>query len=150
MNKYFKVGLILFSLCILSVSAEVPDQEKIKKEIYSRFQQLFELKNGQGDETAKRLMEQAKKSAGNLNIEFAEMKKVMLEWDAGSELLFKKLQTQEEKINQIKEDFETLLKKKVSEKDPQAITIAEKGEANGGKLELTVRQMLELISKWEK
>jgi len=149
-SKNLKILMTLFCFLTFSSFAEVSDQEKIKKEIMGKFQQLFELKLGQGDKTAKELSQKAAKNAGQINLEMEEVKKIMLKWDSSGKTLFKGLATKEEKLNEIKEEFETLLRKKVQEADPQALHIAEKGELNNGKVELTVRQMRELISKWEK
>lgn len=146
-NRFILTVLITFHLCLVNSFA---DDAEVKKSILTKFQQIFELKLGQGDKVAKELAERAKKNAGNLKLEEAEMKKLMLKWDPTSKSLFSQLETKEEKLNKLKEKFETLLKKKVTEEDPIAVRIAEKGEFNSGSLSLTVRQMRELISKWEK
>ena len=150
MNKKIKKILIMLSFLMLTPVFGEQSQEEVKKNILSSFQEMFELKLGQGDKTALKLAEKAKAKAGKLDLEMAEMKQIMLKWDPASKSLFKNLKTTKEKVDEVKEEFEEILKKKVAEKDPQAIRIAEKGEANSGELELSVRQMRELISKWKK
>ena len=145
--KNLPLFLLIFSLLVLSAKADDAD---VRKSILVKFQQLLELKLGQGDESARELAERARDKAGNLQLDLNEMKKLMVKWDPGSKKLFAQLETKEEKLNKIKEEFETLLKQKLDAEDPLALIIAEKGEFNNGKLELTVRQMKELISKWEK
>lgn len=145
--KNLPLFLLIFSLLVLSAKADDAD---VRKSILVKFQQLLELKLGQGDESARELAERARDKAGNLQLDLNEMKKLMVKWDPGSKKLFAQLETKEEKLNKIKEEFETLLKQKLDAEDPLALRIAEKGEFNNGKLELTVRQMKELISKWEK
>ena len=150
MNVKIKKCLFILSFLIIGSTFGGESEEEIKKTILSSFQQMFELKLGQGDKLAQELAEKAKAKAGRLDLEMLEMKKIMLKWDPAAKKLFNKLQTTKEKVEEVKKEFEEILKKKVKEEDPQAIRIAEKGEANGGKLELSVRQMRELISKWEK
>lgn len=126
------------------------DETELRKSILNKFQQMLELKLGQGDKVAKELAARAQKNAGDLKLEESEMKKILLKWDPTFKKLFAQLETKDQKLNKIKNNFENLLKKKVAEEDPQAIRIAEKGEFNNGTLSLSVRQMQELISKWEK
>ena len=143
----FQVICVVFSLCTFSAMA---DETELRKSILNKFQQMLELKLGQGDKVAKELAVRAQKNAGDLKLEESEMKKILLKWDPASKKLFAQLETKDQKLSKIKNNFETLLKKKVAEEDPQAIRIAEKGEFNNGSLSLSVRQMQELISKWEK
>ncbi|MCM8542262.1 MAG: hypothetical protein NE328_18480 [Lentisphaeraceae bacterium] len=145
--KNLPLFLLIFSLLVLSAKADDAD---VRKSILVKFQQLLELKLGQGDESARELAERARDKAGNLQLDLNEMKKLMVKWDPGSKKLFAQLESKEDKLNKIKEEFESLLKQKLDAEDPLALRIAEKGEFNNGKLELTVRQMKELISKWEK
>ena len=150
MNKKIKKCLFILSFLIIGSTYGEQSEEDVKKTILSSFQQMFELKLGQGDKLAQELAEKAKAKAGRLDLEMAEMKKIMLKWDPSSKKVFTKLKSTKERVEEVKKEFEEILKKKVKEEDPQAIRIAEKGEANGGKLELSVRQMRELIAKWEK
>ena len=147
MYKFFCLFSAFLFLSSFSLSA---DDSEVRKEVLSNFQKLLEIKLKQGDKEAQSLAEKARKNGGDLKLELAEIKKIMLKWDPASKDLLNKLATKADKAAKVKEEFEELLKKKVSEEDPQAIRIAEKGEMNGGKLELSVRQMKELISKWEK
>lgn len=146
-NKFLPILTVIFSLCTLNAAA---DDSELRKTILNKFQQTLELKLNQGDETAKALAERAQKNAGDLKLEHAEMKKILLSWDPDTKKLFSQLETKEQKLKKIQGKFEALLKKKVLEEVPLAIRIAEKGEFNSGSLSLTVRQMQDLISKWEK
>ncbi|MCM8525593.1 MAG: hypothetical protein NE327_03685 [Lentisphaeraceae bacterium] len=145
--KSFPIILFLFSIFVFNANA---DDSDVRKSILAKFQQLFELKLGQGDKEAKELAAKSMDKAGQIKLDISEMKKLMVNWDPSTKKLFTQLETKEDKLNKIKQEFEALLKKKLEAEDPLAIRIAEKGEFNNGKLELTVRQMRELISKWEK
>ncbi len=150
MKKKFKKSLFILSFLIFGTVFAAESEEEVKKKILSSFQQIFELKLGQGDRMALRLAEKAKNKAGRLDLDLDDIKRYMLKWDPASKKLFSELKTVKAKVEEVKKEFEELLKKKVKEEDPEAIRIAEKGEANGGELEFSVRQMRELISKWEK
>lgn len=150
MKKKIQKNLFISAFLLLSAVFGGEDELQAKEKVLASFQQMFELKLSQGDKTAIDLAEKAKAKAGRLDLEMAEMQQIMLKWDPASKALFKNLKTTKEKVEEVKKAFEEILKKKVKEEDPQALSIAKKGEARGGKLELSVRQMQELILKWEK
>ena len=148
--------LIVFTGMFLQ-AAEVTDEMKAKvaseteqrDKIIKMFNEKLAMKVNQGDKEAVQLAKESQANAGKVIIEFERMKKLMLKWDSASVAEFKKLPTKDEVILVVKDQFQSLLQKKVDAKDTEALKLAEQGKRNG-RIDLSVGEMKEYITKWSK
>ena len=155
--KFFQLFLVFMSIAIYSGYADEKDsviEEKIANEakqqevIIAKFKEVFSEKAAQGDKAAMELAERAQKNAGNLNISFDEMKKLLLSWDKSMKKEIDKLPTVAEKTKLVKDKFEKMLKERVAAKHEEATKLTQEGMLNG-KISLSVKQMQVFIDKWE-